>query len=592
MQKRGLVIFSLLFVSILIISGCQETIGVKTNPTTLNCSSYTGNLYARAACTQDPNCKWINDICVEKNSAYESDTLVYTSDFFDDCKNKRCSILIVVDDKLKQPLKSELDQFERDIENDLGYDAYVEYAPSYLRQYDKLSYLREFIKYNIIKSYYNTHNLKGVIFIGDIPSAQYTDSSLTEEKRKYFYSRNMPSDFYYQDVEEKCKSMGKVGDYCYEDSSGEILTCWTDDIYDLSSSDNQCKFKGDTPKPFWIARITPPKNLDQIEALKKYFTKNHAYRTKNLNENFKAMIYAPIEENDELRQRIYAEEINGLKLNGVISQSSQVDLIEDTVGDYIRATETPYQFAFVNAHGSPVWIQPGITPDMVVESNPLIYTFTSCSVGDFRDPNYIAGYHLFSGDTLFVEACSIVHWDGSNLGTQYLKALTLGLPIFEAQKLDYRDNACYAWLGDPTVRIVPKIPTKTNGPKIGVDLKDIDFGTIDSTPKTRLSKTIKLFNQGNEPLIVYFIETMISKAENENYVVSARQGERSFSESVIQPKKSLDVDLTIRPIASSEQVVLAPTELKGSIFILSNDPSNPLLKIDYKANIKDPSVFS
>jgi len=315
--------------------------------------------------------------------------------------------------------------------------------------------LRSYIKKNIIQPYYKTRNLQGVIFIGDIPSAQYTDSSLPEETRKYFYTDNMVSDFYYQDIEEKCKVIRKANEYCREEK-GEgkkiLLNCWIDDLYDLRSSNNECQILGGAAlKPFWIARITPPQSLDQVQLLRSYFQKNHAYRTDKSRDYFRLLIYAPREENEQLRQEIYGREVNELKQSGVIVENSQVSLLGNSGAEYLEAIKEPYTFAFVQAHGTPSSIQPNIYPNMIEQSSPLVYTFTSCSVGDFRNSNYIAGYHLFSGDTLFVEACSVIHFEGSNIGSEYI--LVAGLPIFEAQESDYRKDMCYAWLGDPTIKI-------------------------------------------------------------------------------------------------------------------------------------------
>jgi len=57
----------LFLVSVLVIAGCQDTVG--RNPTAPKCSSYTGS-YGQAACAQDKNCEWDtkSNKCIDKNS--------------------------------------------------------------------------------------------------------------------------------------------------------------------------------------------------------------------------------------------------------------------------------------------------------------------------------------------------------------------------------------------------------------------------------------------------------------------------------------------------------------------------------------------
>ena len=61
---KNKILFLLFLVSILVIAGCQDTVG--RNPTNTKCSDYTGS-YGQAACGQDKNCEWDNKLnkCVE-----------------------------------------------------------------------------------------------------------------------------------------------------------------------------------------------------------------------------------------------------------------------------------------------------------------------------------------------------------------------------------------------------------------------------------------------------------------------------------------------------------------------------------------------
>ena len=52
---KNKILFLLFLVSILVIAGCQDTVG--RNLTNTKCSDYTGS-YGQAACAQNSKCKW------------------------------------------------------------------------------------------------------------------------------------------------------------------------------------------------------------------------------------------------------------------------------------------------------------------------------------------------------------------------------------------------------------------------------------------------------------------------------------------------------------------------------------------------------
>ncbi|HLC37682.1 MAG TPA: hypothetical protein VJJ53_02795 [Candidatus Nanoarchaeia archaeon] len=64
-MDKKILIFVLLSFSLLIVAGCQDTVG--RNPTIQKCSGYTGS-YGQAACGQDKNCEWDNELnkCVDR----------------------------------------------------------------------------------------------------------------------------------------------------------------------------------------------------------------------------------------------------------------------------------------------------------------------------------------------------------------------------------------------------------------------------------------------------------------------------------------------------------------------------------------------
>ena len=487
---------------------------------------------------------------------------IYPEDF-EDCKPNQCSILIILDKNLEILLSDEINQFKADIQSDLdGYDVFV-YIPN-------SNPTKEDVK-AVIMQYYHDHYLKGAILVGDIPSAKYMDFSNSEYNRNFFFSQGyMVSDAYYRDIEGR-SSVVKDG------------------LIDLSKN-KVGKYLNGLKPPFWIGRLTPPNNMNRVQALRNYFKKNHEYRTKSLSFEKRLLLYSPINvefyptlpEDDALMES-YGSQIDLLKSYGVYENEDVTLMGYSKSPYYTDAIKEPYEYAFIESHGSPDTLYPGVTSDMIKNSNPLFYTFTGCSVGDFLNPNYISGYHLFNGNTLFVKACSIVHFDGDELEVPYLFALKNGVPIFKAQDLSTRGNMCYAWLGDPTLRMRDPVRDAAGDvPRIAFSVKQISLGDV--TASYSLDEgygNFKIFNDGNLPLIVYSISTR--NTQNFYYVDIRLKDNKgmSINNLIIPSKQSREFQFFILPTDNDS----VAGELLGEAYTLSNDPANPLVSLHYSGGV-------
>lgn len=99
--------------------------------------------------------------------------------------------------------------------------------------------------------------------------------------------------------------------------------------------------------------------------------------------------------------------------------SSYIDIAyaldpEERKQGIIEKAKNNYEIMIINVHGSPTsqWIGEStyIASEEIKNIKPgsLFIALESCSNGDFSNPNYIAGWYLFSGQSLLVKANSTV----------------------------------------------------------------------------------------------------------------------------------------------------------------------------------------
>jgi hypothetical protein len=135
----------------------------------------------------------------------------------------------------------------------------------------------------------------------------------------------------------------------------------------------------------------------------------------------------------------------------------------------------------------------------------MYYILSSCSTGKFTEENYLAGWYLFSGNGLIVEAATEIAfapYPPQETFTDDLNLLTRG-EIFGNVQLHKGISVISTFLGDPTLRLRYK-KIKSDA-RLVIDKTILDFGNINSGSKKTLNFTI--YNTGKEDLYVAILWT-------------------------------------------------------------------------------------
>ncbi len=184
----------------------------------------------------------------------------------------------------------------------------------------------------------------------------------------------------------------------------------------------------------------------------------------------------------------------GLKEAGLEEYgASQVDLITTTdfvlgKSQYLKnLEENTYEAVAVEIHGSITtqWVGGAvdINPMEIQAAAPSAFyiDITACSNGDFSETGYMAGWFLFSGKTMLVQATVEPFWttglvnDGKFRGTvpATLMALREGAPAYDVMRLNRRQQLIKQTFGDPTLRL--HRPANFGGPRVA-SAERIDMG--------------------------------------------------------------------------------------------------------------------
>ncbi|MBI3033599.1 hypothetical protein HYY72_00370 [Candidatus Woesearchaeota archaeon] len=384
-------------------------------------------------------------------------------------------VFVAVDSSTYSQLKLEIDRYVNDVQKDLNLTVA-------LKTYDSAVDPKK-IKQDIVTEMQNK-KLEGIVLIGAIPFIKIVQSP----------TGDYPSDVVYFDLQNTC-------DY---DAAGNI---------ESSSLWNKCGYMAPFhDHQFWIGRITPPQNGMQL--LKNYFKRNHEYRMGTLQYDKKMLAYLQIVQadvNTGARDNVEQEFRDSLKRGWLYSQSS-VDLLIPTDktcsmdGEYLnKLDQESYESVFVNAHGAPTMHECDITSDTIKKHQPkaLFYEFRSCSVGDFSNPDYLAGQYLFNGNGLVVSAPPTVVFGASVVdeGMEYL--LSRGMTFGDA----YRSvgNANTWLLGDPTLRLRYNVQGNA---KISVN---VDQLKLDKLPVCQRKPTMDFRRDCGMQNVTFVIQNIGSK---------------------------------------------------------------------------------
>lgn len=328
---------------------------------------------------------------------------------------KKSTVLILVNPDIREGIQIALQQYVTDLEALDGYAVRVDDinggSPEELRthiinQYDLLS---------------SSNPLAGCVLVGDLPVPWF---GATEK---------FPLDAFYMDLH---------GDWGTDDN-GEILSIPDQIIPEI-----------------WVGRLTAGTlSGNEVEFLKNYFARNHAYRTGQMNVLCRAMAYV---DEDWTFKEDY----------GLISAYQDVTVVNDAgktdAVDFINQLSENYELIQVAVHSSASahrfknnheW-SGSVTNMQIFAANPqaVFYCFDACRVARYTDNDYIGGCYIFSnghglaviGETQNANAMEApsefyaLFGQGFSFGESFIKWLNYG------GRANYHKDRTI--LGDPTLK--------------------------------------------------------------------------------------------------------------------------------------------
>ena len=354
-------------------------------------------------------------------------------------------VAVFVDEFTYNAIQEEIQQYRADVEKDLNAEVII-FAQEFREPEEIRNKLLEL----------RNQGLAGAVLIGDIPTT-YLKARLGEPGLVA-----VPTDFYYMDLDDD-------------------FTIREDGFFEYSAKPLSL-----LPE-IWIGRLKPPVSGEEgVSLLKKYFQRNHAYRTGETRPARKMLIFDPIgvegiPNNERAR---YLEDVERLiERIGLYDPSEATVVFSADIAldfqDYLNKLRQDFELAYLNLHGTPTTQQIGsswISAEEIkqLEPKPYFYFIWSCSNGDFTKKDYIAGSYLFCGNGLVVLASTAPVLGNIESGASSLFPLSLGATFGEAYKYaNYLSSMTL--LGDPTLRMRER-PELT--PKLLLEKTEIDFGEV------------------------------------------------------------------------------------------------------------------
>lgn len=465
-------------------------------------------------------------------------------------KKEILPIVILVDENTYQNLKSEINQFAQDIENDVGSEVRI-----FHQDYKNVKEVK-----NHLLNVKQELNFGGIILVGEIPIPLATTDA---------YETPAPSDSYYADLENAYQYEEKIRQEAGEET-----------VYFHIKQPNGFK-EGDIKT--WIGRITAPVEADnKIQLIREYLNKNHQYRTGGLNYNDEILVFMPSNNVgcvEEFTPEQCSERIKkNLPETYFFDNDSIETLIYRQVDDeflkqtYLNEIKKPYSVVLINGHGGWERHDPDVKYTDIKNTEPksMFYELTACSSGAFDAENNIAQWYLFSGNSLVVRAYSVTIMGGSlvNGADDLYRILAMGGRIYEA----YPTGNFRAILGDPTLKI-KKINTDCN---LVFSEELIDFGTVlYPFVQEEPDRALYFKNIGGGKCIISLIHSF-----------QIHVGGYPWLSKEISPQETVKMKhLSIKGIARFE--IDSPEKIfdrSGHLIIVSNDPEN-IVKIPYQGKI-------
>lgn len=370
------------------------------------------------------------------------------------------NILVLVHPNLFFNLEQELAVFESDLraENWVPVISTLQVnSPQELRQ--------------ALETIYSRREFAGVFLVGDFPYAQM-----------WGYPIKTPDD-------------PGPADYYYMDLDGEWLDTNNDTFYDVHTNG-----QGDRDPEIFVGRLSAS-NVDlldepELDLMKAYFGRNHAYRTGNLATRNAAVYAAPadhhygwyawesafwskneIKSMQALYPQTFAFIFNDRAHSWKQDEWASEFWLAGSTGEKTTAPATfmlsrlmggGYDYLSIGIHGWQLAWAGLFTNKNVVDVHvsggqlPILVVANSCSTGDFSTANSMGGVISMSGGMVFVgySAISEMRWEEFVLWNKSLKENPIGEAFRELQEFatpagygPVARNANWIFLGDPTLRL-------------------------------------------------------------------------------------------------------------------------------------------
>lgn len=520
-----------------------------------------------------------NNIDIINNENFENENREIqqksTENFLDktEIKQKK-DILVYINRNLKEQLTEELNIYKIDVERELPVRVIIR---------EGFWNSKEKIKQDITSF---EENLMGILLIGDLPTAKFSQLNID-------YTIN--NDYYYVDLEEHCE-------YDYKKSAYDSDSC------QLAFSRLYSKY--------WIGRLTPPtQDFDmQVQMLKDYFKRNHEYRTGKLNTNNKLLLsytdydYLKREYDVDMAEsslRSYTNTITYFDYLG-LWKDNEIDILifnSDAIGlneekgsnekfiqdakkydyNFLKKLQEPYQFSIINVHGSPKSHDFFITKEDYIKYPPKtkFIELKGCSVGNFVEEDYLAGWMLFSGETLAIFTNTDIAVESNSVDSETFFMLKQGFPIGNYLLNEWTHYKVL--LGDPTLRIDYNLPN--NNAKIKIHTDFLDFGEIkariieydslnrDLTFENPPEINFIIENIGTDPL-VYIPSLRINTDGGINF-----GGDCIYNHCVLEPGEKHIRTIGFSKTSSFPKNKKLNQLIDAELQIFSNDLLNPISKI-------------
>ena len=420
-------------------------------------------------------------------------------------RKSRTSVAVFVDRRFYKPLKLEIERFGDDIRQDLCTSPKVVLVNAARTRPEEIR--------ATIQDLYRRDGLIGSVFIGDIPTAYWGD---------YLSQPPFATDAFYEDLDDSTW-VDPDGNGIYNivlDQDGDGMYDW---FYKT--------WIGEHNREVWSGRLLPPASAthpERVEMLRRYLNRNHDYRS-GLASYQRGVVYAEsVRHNGESNDReddfgtVYERAVTMMDGSWLFDRDAGdalqfvwSDNLQDHMNGWLAGVNLPYEYGFLNVHGSPAsqWFGSshylfrtdyGTTPPRA-----LLVDLWSCSNGDFTAPDYLAGWMLFNGDTLAVFANTTVVLIVGDPGVNPdHRLLSLGLTLGELRLADILSNDSSVLLGDPTLRI----RARTSGPQVSYSPRVIlpSESVADLPAGYTQGATAMVANRGTEPVTLHHRVTSLA----------------------------------------------------------------------------------